>query len=266
MKDSTEQDLRNIAKWLNNNDLALNIGKTKWIQFSINKKKEDDNLSLFIHSDQCSSENKHTSECQVIEKVSQIKYLGVIFDKNLNWKEHIKILSRKLLKVTYMMLRIRDIVPETIKRTIYMATVQSKLQYGIAAWGAAYKTTQNSLIIAQKKILKMLYNKPKTFGSEEIFKITKIDTIKTLHAVKTLKYCKKNGTIKYNLSKDKITRNGQLTIPRPKIHTVIGTTNANYQGILHFNKLDKQNREKIIMAKDGNYKKIISEIIRNQNA
>ena len=72
-----------------------------------------------------------------------------------------------------------------------MATVQSKLQYGIAAWGAACKTSQNSLINSQKKILKILCNKPGTFGSEELLKITKVDTIKILHAIKTVRYCKK---------------------------------------------------------------------------
>ena len=49
------------------------------------------------------------------------EYLGVIIDRHLNWKKHIKTVRKKLLKSMYMALQIRKIVSDDIEKLIYTA-------------------------------------------------------------------------------------------------------------------------------------------------
>ena len=55
--------------------------------------------------------------------------------------------------------------------------IQSKIQYGIAAWGAAYKTTLKPIIRCPKKFLKILYKKLHRYSSNKLFAETKVPTI-----------------------------------------------------------------------------------------
>ncbi|KAG8299984.1 hypothetical protein J6590_087770 [Homalodisca vitripennis] len=56
--------------------------------------------------------------------------------------------------------------------------VQSILQYGIIAWGGAFKTIIDPLNVIQKSILKAALNKPKRFSSNELFIESDILTIR----------------------------------------------------------------------------------------
>jgi len=160
-----------------------------------------------------------------------------------------------------MALQIKNIIPEDTKKIIYTAIVQSRLQYGITSWGATYKSNLISLENAQKKFIKILYCKPKRYGSQELFKNTSILTLNQLHKISALKYIKKHQIINRIGHPEKLTRNNSTIIPPPKIMTNIGKTNVTYQGIQYFNKLNKENRQALITANQKNYKKIVRKIV-----
>ena len=70
------------------NELSLNAKKTKNSFFHKPSRKDDIPLML----------TKLTISNHVIERQEFIKFLGVLLDGNLNWKEHIKYTENKISK------------------------------------------------------------------------------------------------------------------------------------------------------------------------
>ena len=85
-------ELVKIKEWFKANKLSLNIKKTKFTLF--HKKsltKSGSTLPLAIPNLQIG--NKH------IERVSSIKFLGVMLDEHLPWHGHSKLLKISLQKI-----------------------------------------------------------------------------------------------------------------------------------------------------------------------
>ena len=64
-----------------------------------------------------------------LEEKSHTKYLGVLFDKNLNWKAHIHHINLKLAKGLGMIAKIRHFIPPSVLRNIYYAFIHAHLIY-----------------------------------------------------------------------------------------------------------------------------------------
>ena len=75
MESQLNDDLCSVSTWLKVNKLSLNIDKTQFVIFS-RKKYKNYNVDLKI-------------EGQSIDKVQHTKFLGIIIDYNLNWKNHV---------------------------------------------------------------------------------------------------------------------------------------------------------------------------------
>ena len=82
------EELSSINKWFTSKKLSLNAKKTKYSCFHKPSKKDDIPLML----------PKLTISNHVIERQEFIKFLGVLLDENLNWKEHIKHTENKIAK------------------------------------------------------------------------------------------------------------------------------------------------------------------------
>ena len=70
--DNMTEDINNVNEWIKMNKLKLNENKTKLMQINMN------------------NELVFKLNIQVIETVTQIKYLGFIIDKKLKLNEHIE--------------------------------------------------------------------------------------------------------------------------------------------------------------------------------
>jgi len=91
--------INDIKTWLDNNFLELNIKKSKYMYFSINKSNVQFK-NIIIHNFKCIN-NLEICNCYNFEKVSKLKYLGVIFDHNLKWNDHIYYVSNLIKKLFY---------------------------------------------------------------------------------------------------------------------------------------------------------------------
>ena len=79
----------------------------------------------------------------VTKRSPQVKYLGIILDDKLQWKQHIMKLERDLVKITNSFKIFKNFVPESEKRKLYFADVHSKIKYGIQVCKIAYNETPN---------------------------------------------------------------------------------------------------------------------------
>ena len=77
------QELHAVGEWMKSNRLALSTLKTNFVLFHPKKLKPYKSLNIKIDGVN-------------IQEVSTVKYLGVTFDSNLTWKNHVNELCLKL--------------------------------------------------------------------------------------------------------------------------------------------------------------------------
>ena len=64
----------------------------------------------------------------------QVKYLGVIVDKQLNWKRHIEQVRNKCLSGLAILCKVRRALPPKLKSLLYLTIVQPYLDYCSVVW------------------------------------------------------------------------------------------------------------------------------------
>ena len=84
LEQTINTELDNIILWLKADKLSLNIKKTQFMLFSgFKKTKPSINLKI---------------EGESISETVKSKFLGVIIDNKLSWKDHIAYIQEKLLE------------------------------------------------------------------------------------------------------------------------------------------------------------------------
>ena len=88
-------ELDKLHVWLSVNKLSLNVDKTNFILFG--NRKIIDNVCISMNN-------------SIITRVCATKFLGVIIDEKLTWKDHISFVRSKLSKTVGILYRIRHFV------------------------------------------------------------------------------------------------------------------------------------------------------------
>ena len=96
---------------------------------------------------------------KAITEKTCIKYLGVIIDSTLSWKDHICNLTKKLSRVIGVMFKLRPFVNLKIMKNIYYALLFSHIVYGIQVWGTACDIHLKALQVLQNRTVRLItYN------------------------------------------------------------------------------------------------------------
>ena len=88
--------LANIIEWMTNNNLKINISKTKLIHFR-QRVISQRNMNINYQNNQ-------------IDEVEATKFLGLTIDRQMNWKAHTDNLCKKISKSAYALHRLRTII------------------------------------------------------------------------------------------------------------------------------------------------------------
>ena len=139
------------------NKLSLNYTKTKYMLIKGSRKSHTSN-ECNIHI------GKHK-----LGQVSEIKYLGIMFDNKLTWKPHIKQLCTKLSRGSWAILKLRNYVYLLALKAVYYSFVYSHLQYCISTWGLASKTALDPLEKLHKRIIRNLSKSPYLAHTNPLF-------------------------------------------------------------------------------------------------
>ena len=105
-----------------------------------------------------------------IQEVSTVKYLGVTFDSNLTWKNHVNKLCLKLSKTVGIFSKLRCYVNVDILIMLYYSLIYPFLTYGIQVWGLTYPTYLKPVTTLQKRVVRiMTFSDPRSH-SEPLLK------------------------------------------------------------------------------------------------
>ena len=92
----------------------------------------------------------------ILERVSSIKYLGVMLDENFNWAVHISHLQKKLAGSVSILSKLKYYVDTKLLIHIYPALIASRLHYGITCWGAATQTALKPIKVLQNRAIRFI--------------------------------------------------------------------------------------------------------------
>ena len=149
-----------FKEWFLANKLSLNVGKTKFSLFHKSGKK----YSIPSHLPTLKINNHD------IERINTMKFLGVLLDDNLSWKEHIKYLENKIAKNIGLMYRAKPFLDKESLLALYYSYIHSYLNYANLAWGSTYLTNLKKLRDQQKHAIRIVHKKTKFEHIKELFK------------------------------------------------------------------------------------------------
>ena len=169
-------DLNALDLWFKTNKLSLNVSKTNYMLFTNNSRSRT-NLTaskIKIGNDDINQKN-------------HVKFLGVIIDETLNWKQHILAAKNKISKTFYCLKMVKHILPQKTLKTLYQTLIQPHLDYGITFWGGAHNTNLNKLTVIQKKVIRNITNSKYNQHTDPLFKELKILKLKQLYTLQAAK-------------------------------------------------------------------------------
>ena len=161
------RELEKIQQWLNVNKLSLNIEKSKFMIFSMPKKKIDIPKLKLAGTE--------------IESVEHFNFIGITVDKHRG--ANTNRLICKMSKTTGILNRLKQFLPQQILKIIYASLILCYINYGIMAW--VYNL--NRAYIMQKRALRIITCSKYNVHTMPILKdlnLLKIEDIFKLHQLK----------------------------------------------------------------------------------
>lgn len=193
--DGCERTMSKIKQWLDSNLLTLNTEKTSFLAFSKTARGLPDRNSIKLHKFDCRFDDTCDCELEIMRK-DNVKYLGVYFDQCMTWHNHVQYVNQKLRNLLFRFYELREVVAQKTLKVYYQALVESVINYGITAWGAACDSVLQPLIITQKYILKVMLFKGKRFSTELLFRESGLLNIRQLYIKNVIRFSSRNK--KYN--------------------------------------------------------------------
>ena len=119
----------------------------------------------------------------VINRVTEIKFLGVFFDQSLTFKKHINYLCQRLARISSLIYRVRDLMPLHIRKIMYHAHVFSILCYCNLIWANTYPSHLIPLIRQHKRIIRNVARADFFAHTEPLYKELKILDIDNIRKI-----------------------------------------------------------------------------------
>ena len=162
-------ELSKIDSWFKANKLSLNVKKSSYMLFM-----------PYNHSVNSSLPNIHINN-NTLERVTVTKFLGILIDDKLNWKNHTALVSNKVSKNIGVIRRIRHLVTRKILVNLYYTMIYPYISYCNIVWASTFKTNLNCIHLLQKRYVKMITFSNKFTSSTPLFQSLRILPISDLN-------------------------------------------------------------------------------------
>ena len=151
------EEVQRLTEWCSENNLSLNIKKTKELIIDY-RKKQDTHTPLHING-------------ETVERVSSFKFLGIHIPENLSWAINTTAIVKKAQQRLYFLHTLRKVnLSQQHLRSFYRCSIESVLTYGILPWygsssAADRKSLQRIIKTAQNIINQQLPTMDTIFNS-----------------------------------------------------------------------------------------------------
>ena len=163
----------------------MNISETKYSLFhSTRKGKDIPNILPPLHIDNVPVKREFVT-----------KFFGVYLDKNISWKHHMNIVSRKVCKNIGILNRTRCILSKFLRKQLYFSMINCYLHYPNMAWASTNKSKLQALYHYQKHATRIINFKDKFTCVKPLLEQINAMTVYEMNIFQTVcfMYLYKNG-------------------------------------------------------------------------
>ena len=121
-----------------------------------------------------------------IKRENSIKFLGVLLDENLSWKDHIKYTENKIAKNIGILFKAKPYLTTKCMLSLYYSYIHSFVTYGNIAWASTHTTYLQKIAGKQKHAIRIIFNKKRFESTREIFRSNKILNVYQINIMKNL--------------------------------------------------------------------------------
>ena len=159
------------------NQLTITYSKTNFMILA--KKNVDHKFDIRI------GENK-------LQQTTHTKYLGIMIDDQLNWKQHVQYLNSKLARGAWAISELKHYVDAHTLKLLYNSSIYPYLKYCITCWGLSSHSTLKPIKTIQKRVVRIITRSQYLAPSSPLFfelqllkldDIYKIEVAKILHSI-----------------------------------------------------------------------------------
>jgi hypothetical protein len=192
-------EFQKVCKYFRINKLSLHTDKTKYIIISNSKQAHETPTKIFINNNNIGQNEKglihEIKRVLPSDDLPAIKYLGVYFDPNLNFKYHLQQLSVKLSRALFQIRRVKNLLSKAALKTLYFSLFHCHIIYAIEIWSIAPLSAVNELFIKQKAVIQILSGAKYNSHTAPLFKdlkILQLHTLIQLYLAKIMYFYKNN--------------------------------------------------------------------------
>ena len=92
-----------------------------------------------------------------LERKDHVKYLGVLIDDKINWKQHISFVCSRVARNSGIFFKLRHYLTPLQLRQIYFNLINPYISYAIVAWGSAFKSNLKKLQVKQNHTARTIF-------------------------------------------------------------------------------------------------------------
>ena len=171
----------------------------------------------------------------------QTKFLGIILDDKLGWKEHITYISKQISKSIGILSRARPLLNAKILRQLYYSFLYPYINYCIIIWGQAPASTLWPIFKLQKRAIRIITNTRQRDSSQGSFRKLRILRLPELHtyAIMIFMFKFKNGQLPSTFNNfysenqvfHRYPTSGAKNLRTPRVRTKIATSFIKKTGV-----------------------------------
>ena len=162
-------ELQEICNWFQANKLSVNATKTNYMVLGTpqsTRKFIDINQNIDNLNDSALTSSSDVEKVKLnikldgvpLNRVSSTKFLGVIIDENLTWKNHIDAISKTISRNIGVLTKLKHFVPENILYSLYCTLILPYINYGVLIWGNTCKIYLDKIFKLQKWAIRTISN------------------------------------------------------------------------------------------------------------
>ena len=143
------------------------------------------------------------------------RYLGLILDNFLTWKDHIKHVQGKILPLIFAIKKARKNLTEKACWTLYHSYIQPHLDYMITVWGNTNETLLRPLKVLQNKVIKFIRKLPLLHPTIDLYNVNLLP-LTALYKYEAILFIYKvvNGILKNNVEMGRVSESHSYSTRR----------------------------------------------------
>ena len=180
---SLQTNLNAVTTWCEDNRMVIKTAKTKCMLITTKQRRH------YLRNNQLAI----TLNDQQLQQVKQHKVIGVDVDENLQWREHVTGVFKKVSQTLALFRRIKHFLPKWSNIMFYNAHIMPPLDYCVTVWGDCSEL--NNLVKLQNQAARIVLDCHYLTPSKDM-----VCKIKWLPMKDWVKYRKATMTFKANNS------------------------------------------------------------------